>query len=136
MYRWVDHTAELELAIEGSSEREVLEEALAALAELLLDGAGDEQVRASGEEVRTVVVTTSDHPALLAGWLEELVFLAESEGFIATGMRDLEIRDSALEATVVGALGDPPPLIKAVTYHRLAFQPVGERFVGRVVLDV
>ena len=32
MYRWVDHTAEVELEIEAASEREVLEAALRALA--------------------------------------------------------------------------------------------------------
>jgi len=37
---------------------------------------------------------------------------------------------------VAGVLGEPPPLVKAVTYHRLAFEPSGERYVARVVLDV
>lgn len=130
MYRWVDHTAELELAIEAGSEREVLEEALAALAELLGVGAGDHT------EVRSIAVTAPDRPALLAGWLEELVFLAESEGFVATGVRKLEISGNALDATVFGALGDPSPLVKAVTYHRLEFEAAGHGVVGRVVLDV
>ncbi len=129
MYRWVEHTAELELAIEASNERGVLEEALVALAELLsaTDGAPSS---------RRVVVTASDRPALLAGWIEELVFLAESEGFVPTAVDSIEFRDDGLEATVAGVIGDPPPLVKAVTYHRLAFEPALDGFVGRVVLDV
>ncbi|HEY6395945.1 MAG TPA: archease [Solirubrobacteraceae bacterium] len=130
MYRWVEHTAELELAIEASNEREVLEEALVALAELLA-------ARADGApSSRRVVVTAFDRPALLAGWLEELVFLAESEGFVPTAVDSIELRDDGLEATVAGVIGDPPPLVKAVTYHRLAFEPALDGFVGRVVLDV
>ncbi len=130
VYRWVEHTAELELAIEARSEREVLGEALVALAELLA-------ARADGApETRRLVVAASDRPALLAGWLEELVFLAESEGFVPTAVDSMELRDDGLEASVAGVIDDPPPLVKAVTYHRLAFEAAGDGFVGRVVLDV
>jgi len=128
-YRWVDHTAELELEIEASDEREVLEEAVRALAELL-------GVKGPGELHRPVAVTAADRPALLAAWIEELAFLAESEGFVATGIVELTLGDDHLHAAVAGMLDAPPPLVKAVTYHRLAFEASGEGYVARVVLDV
>jgi len=90
MYRWVDHTAELELAIEAASERDVLADALAALAELLGVGGGGAQAAAR----RSLSVHATDRPALLAAWLEELVFLAESQGFVATRVVSLELDDS------------------------------------------
>jgi SHS2 domain-containing protein len=142
VYRWVEHTAELELALEAGSEREVLEDALAALGELLR-GRVDERPqtrpgsRHSGPpQTRRVVVAASDRPALLAGWLEELAFLAESEGFVSGSVCSMELRDDGLEARVAGVIGDPPPLVKAVTYHRLTFEPTPKGFAGRVVLDV
>jgi SHS2 domain-containing protein len=130
MYRWVDHTAEVELEIEAASEREVLEEALRALAELL----GIEDAR--GDERRAVSVEGADRPTLLAGWIEELAFLAESEGFVATHVIDVDLQARALTATVAGVLGEPPPLVKAVTYHRLAFESNGHGYEARVILDV
>jgi SHS2 domain-containing protein len=130
MYRWVDHTAELELEIEAQSERDVFVDALRALAELL--GFSAE----SGSERREVVANASDRPALLAAWLEELMFLAESEGFVATGLADLELEAQSLRASVCGTLGDPPPLVKAVTYHRLEFTAAEGGYLARVVLDV
>lgn len=130
MYRWVDHTAEVELEIDAANEREVLEDASRALAELL----GFPEV--SSDERRTVAVTAPDRPALLAAWLEELVFLAESQGFIAGRLLDLELGHDSLRATVGGQIGDPPPLVKAVTYHRLAFAPTDRGYFARVVLDV
>jgi protein archease len=130
VYRWVDHTAEVELEIEAAGEREVLEEALRALAELL--GVAD----AGGDERRPVVVEAGDRPALLAGWIEELAFLAESEGFVGTRVLDLELGRESVRATVAGVIDEPPPLVKAVTYHRLAFEPSGDGYVARVVLDV
>ncbi|HET6864348.1 MAG TPA: archease [Solirubrobacteraceae bacterium] len=130
MYRWVDHTAEVELEIEAASEREVLEAALRALAELL----GVEE--SAGLERRSLVVSAPDRPALLAAWIEELAFLAESEGFVATHIDELDLETGGLSATVAGMLDEPPPLVKAVTYHRLAFEPSGEGYVARVILDV
>jgi SHS2 domain-containing protein len=129
MYRWVDHTAEVELEIEAPDERQVLEEAMRALAELL-------GIEGSGDTARTVSVEASDRPALLAGWIEELAFLAESEGFVATHVRELALGPRELRATVAGLLGEPPPLVKAVTYHRLAFEPSADGYVARVILDV
>jgi SHS2 domain-containing protein len=130
-YRWVDHTAEVELAIEAASEREVFEDALHALAELLDFDATQATSR------RRLTVAAPDRPALLATWLEELVFLAESEGFVATEVLSLDVTSGdAISATVAGAVGDPPPLVKAVTYHRLAFDCAGDRCLARVVLDV
>ena len=130
MYRWVDHTAEVELEIEAANEREVLEEALRALAELL----GIEE--AHGDERRTIALQAGDRPALLAAWIEELAFLGESEGFVATHIAELELRPAGLTATIAGVLDEPPPLVKAVTYHRLAFEPSGAGYVARVILDV
>jgi SHS2 domain-containing protein len=130
MYRWVDHTSEVELEIEAAGEREVLEEALRALADLL----GIEGAR--GEERRTIALRAGDRPALLASWIEELAFLAESEGFVATHVVELDLQAGGLDATVAGVLDEPPPLVKAVTYHRLAFGPSGAGYVARVILDV
>ena len=56
MYRWVDHTAEVELEIEAADERQVLEDALRALAELL-------GIEAPGEVPRTVSVEAADRGA-------------------------------------------------------------------------
>ncbi|HYB26630.1 MAG TPA: archease [Solirubrobacteraceae bacterium] len=129
-YRWVNHTAEVELEIEAPGEREVLEDALRALAELL-------GVRGVGRaDTREVTVDAPDRPALLAAWIEELAFLAESEGFVATGVDDIDIGENNVRATVSGVLDEPPPLVKAATYHRLAFEPSDGGYVARVVLDV
>ena len=128
MFRWVDHTAELELEIEASTEEGVFADALAALAELL---AGD-----GNETERRVSVEAEDRPALLAAWMEELVFLAETEGFEPLAVRALELGPHSAEATVTGRLGQPPPLVKGITYHRLSFAPAGDGYRATVVLDV
>jgi SHS2 domain-containing protein len=141
VYRWVDHTAEVELAIEAGGEREVFADALTALAEL--HGAGDRPGGGSGDgagdredQRREVCAQAPDRPALLAAWLEELLFLAETEGFVATRIVDLALTADRVDATVAGFIGNPPPLVKAVTYHRLRFDRHGSGYSAGVVLDV
>jgi SHS2 domain-containing protein len=135
MYRWVEHTSELELELKAASERELLSESLEALRELL-----DPEPAGSGADApperRSVKATAPDRPALLAAWLEELLFLAESSGFIPVLAEELSLDHQQLTATVAGRLGRPRPLVKAVTYHRLEFEPAERGYRGRVVFDV
>src|ERR671934_2881521 len=107
MYRWIDHTSELELHIEAPSEEAVFEDAARALAELL---GGDGRDLDSAESVsREVTVEADDRAALLAAWLEELVFLAETEG-VVPGRVELEPPEGTrVRARVEGRRGDPPP---------------------------
>jgi SHS2 domain-containing protein len=130
VYRWVEHTAELELEIEAASAEAVFEEALAALAELLGDGGGDRVTRELELEAR--------EPALLlVEWLGELVYLSEAERFVPERVASLALGDGSLHATVEGHLGEPAHLVKAVTLHRLELREVDTvGWRGRVVLDV
>lgn len=135
MHRWGDHAGELELELEAASERGIFEEALAALGGLLDERAGE--TVADAEPARQQVSASApDRPTLLAEWLSELAYLAESEGFVPRGVERLELTDNALEATVVGRRASPPHLIKAVTYHRLSMWAEDETWRARVIFDV
>jgi SHS2 domain-containing protein len=128
VYRFVEHTAELEVELEADSPEGVLEEARRAFAELA--GTGDGELLE-----RRVSLQTADLSALLAAWLEELVFLADAEGLVAEAA-DLVLEDTTLTGVVRGRHGLPRPLVKAVTLHRLRFRQEGASWHGRAVLDV
>jgi SHS2 domain-containing protein len=128
VYRFVDHTAELEIELESESQEGILQEALRAFAELAANGGGD-------PSAREVVVAARDLPGLLVAWLDELVFLAETEGFIPE-MAELSLAGSEVRAALHGHVAEPRPLVKAVTLHRLRFRAEGGVWRGRVVLDV
>ncbi len=132
MYRWVDHTSELELRIEADSERAVFEQALDALAELVGERTGSGGDAASFE----ISASAPDRPTLLAEWLAELAYLAETEGLVPERAERLDIGDDSLEATVSGRLAEPSHLVKAVTYHRLGMEERAGTWHATVVLDV
>jgi len=141
-FRWAEHTGELELEIEADAEEAVYEAAFSAMSELIGDdpetGAGTRDgARAPvGATVRGIAVEAPDRARLLAELLGELAFLAETEGFVPEALERLAVDGQRLDATVRGRVGDPPHLVKAVTYHRLAFDGDGGRWRATVVLDV
>lgn len=130
MYRWVEHTAEVELEIQAATEQNVFGEALAAFAELLGLPEPD------GRTEHILELESPDRPSLLAEWIEELVFLAETQGFVPSAIRSMQLTPGGLRAVVAGGLGDPPHVVKAVTYHRLEFECDGHNYTARVILDV
>ena len=133
MYRWIEHTGELEVEIEAENETEVFEQGFEAMRDLLRSE--EAAPSAAGERMR-VSLTARDRPALLADWLSELAFLAESAGFVPERVAAIELDGNRLTAELLGVRGDPPHLVKAATYHRLALEPGGSGWRATVVLDV
>lgn len=135
MFRWVDHTAEMQLEIEASSEKDVFAEAARALGELL----GLEEARAIGapDAQREVRCRATDRATQLADWLGELVYLAELDEFVPERIDAITLTPGDVTADVHGRIAAPPHLVKAVTYHDLAFEQQDDgSWHARVVLDV
>jgi SHS2 domain-containing protein len=131
VYSWAEHTGELELRIDASTEEAVFADALAAFAELVSDDGGPDAER---EEVE---VEADDRETLLAEWLNELVYLADVREFVPEGLTELHLDENRLRATLRGHRGEPRPLVKAVTLHGLVHEGDDERgWRARVVLDV
>jgi SHS2 domain-containing protein len=131
VYRWAEHTGELELRIDAPTEEAVFAEALTAFAELVAD---DGSADAEREEVE---IEAHDRETLLAEWLNELVYLADARAFVPERLTELRLEGTRLRATLRGHRGEPRPLVKAVTLHGLSHE--GDDELGwhaRVVLDV
>jgi protein archease len=129
-YRWVDHTAELELHVAAPTEAAVFEEALHAFHELIANGTAGEPVSFDVE------LAAPDRPSLLVRGLDELVYRAETEDLVPDALERLELRAGGLAATVRGRRGEPRHLVKGVTYHRLSFHGGNDGYRATVVLDV
>jgi SHS2 domain-containing protein len=134
MYRWAEHIGELALELEAATEEAVYTDAVRAMAELL---AGDDAADpGTPPVVRELALQAPDRARLLAELLGELAFMAEIEGFVPSALDRVAAGDRALEASVRGRIGDPPHLVKAVTYHRLAFDRAPGGWRASVILDV
>jgi len=118
------------MEIEAGTEEAVFADALHALAQLLADEVGGQQVW------RDVTIDGRERAALLVGWLDELAFLAETEDLVPDGVGRMDLSDRGLVAAVRCHRGRPRHLIKGATYHRLAFERHDAGFRASVVLDV
>jgi SHS2 domain-containing protein len=133
-YGWAEHVGELELWIEAPTREAVLADGLRALGALLAD---DEDAVADAQtEAHEIALEGDDLPVLLADWLAELAFLAETEGFVPEAVDELVLSADGLRARVRGRRAAPPHLVKAVTYHRLAFAPHEGGWRATALLDV
>jgi len=126
---WVEHASELELRIEAPSAEDAVAEATAALGDVLGEP-DDEPV------TRELQVEGGDPGALLAAWLEELIFLAEQDLLIPQEARGVSVGEGVVRGQLVARRGRPSHLVKAVTYHRLALERGETGWRATVVLDV
>jgi SHS2 domain-containing protein len=129
-FRWGEHVGELELHVEAGDEEGVFKEAVRALNELHGNDA------TGPPETHAIAAEANDRAGLWAAWLEEINFLAESEGLVPTSVDDLILEPTTVRGTISGYKANPPHLVKAVTYHRLSFEPCESGWRATAVLDV
>jgi SHS2 domain-containing protein len=128
-----DHTSEVELQVRAATLADLFCEAGRAVAELML---GDGE-RAAETVVDQVVVEAPDRAALLAAWIDELVFRAETRKAVFTAFT-VERMEERLIAAEIRGVAEPviKTAVKAATFHRLRVEEEEGGWSGRVVLDV
>jgi len=135
-YRVAATTADSGLFAWGAGREELFANAAAGLSSLMVD---PRRLRA-GEE-REVSAEGLDLPALLVAWLNEWVFLFDTEGFLGRDFEVRELSDTRVRGVGRGERYDPArhrfrDQVKAVTYHRLEVREEGGRLRARVVVDL
>ena len=129
MYEWHDHTAEIELHVRARSEEGVFADAVDAFGRYVeLDGNGESARHAFELEA-------PDRGALLVALLEELIFLADTEGFVPD-RADVHVDDNRLTGALEGRRTRIDPIMKAATFHGLQFERSDGVWSARVVFDV
>ncbi len=131
-----DHTADVGLAGWG----ETLAELFEALAEGLVDVICSRQ-GCRPMQRRLVRIEAEDVEALAVDFLTKVLVTVQSEYFLVGAVCVLAIDERSVSAALVG---EPVDLtkhefhteVKAVTYHQLSVARDGDRWVGRVILDL
>jgi SHS2 domain-containing protein len=88
-----------------------------------------------------VAVEADDRESLLVAWLNELLYLYETERFAAADCRIVSLSETRLDAEVCGEALDMARHVivghvKAVTYHQLLVGQTAFGWEARVVVDV
>ena len=135
LYREFEHTGDLGIEVAAPTRLELFRRAALALSALLVEPSNIE----SGEHY-TVEVTAADDIELMHDLLTELLQLFAADGFIWC-QAAVEERDGALHVTLKGEPFDPSRHkprgeIKAVTYHQLRVENIGNEWRARIIFDV
>jgi len=137
-YEFLDHTADAEFRAFGADLEEALANAALAVASLIWDW---DKVARNGS--REVEVRGRDRPQLVARYLEEVLHLFESQGFLLAAADGVHVTrgDHAyrLHAVFWGDMRSGRyPLhgeVKAITYNDMKIEE-GDRAFIQVVVDV
>jgi SHS2 domain-containing protein len=132
-HRFVEHTSEVELHLRAHSLSGLFVQAGHAVAELML-GEGE---RAPESVVERVVVTAPDREALLAAWIDELVFQSERHKAVFIRFTVERVADGEIAAELRG-IAEPviKTAVKAATFFNLRVAEDGGHYLATVVLDV
>lgn len=134
-YELIDHTADVGIRVEAPTAAALFETAARALTELVTDV---EAVMPRLE--RTVELQEQSLDVLLVSWLQELLYLLDTEG-LAFSRFQVSVDGTRLHAALWGEPFDPElhpskSDIKAVTYHQLQVLKTGDSWEARVIFDV
>lgn len=135
--RQVPHTADVALEVWVEDEAALLAEAARAMIDILTEGASVE-----ARDERAVAVDAYDPQDRLVRWLNEVLYLAVTEGFLTADAEvdlDGDGDGSRLRARLRGeadAAGRIRTELKSATYHDLSLAAGPEGARARVVLDV
>lgn len=128
-----EHVGEVQIRVEAPSLAGLFGEAGRALAELQLGTHEDDAPRESEQ----VTVQAADREALLAEWLNELIFRSETRRCAFTDLEVTRISDRELQARIGGVpIAHPRVAVKAATLHGLRVEEQGGGWTATVVLDV
>lgn len=122
-YEFIPHTADIQFKAYGETIEELFSNSLLAFKKSMTD-----DLVKDAREVGVEVVGV-DNEGLLYNFLEELLVLFDSEHFIVSRVKDIEINDGKLKARVLGDSSEKYNFhidIKAVTYGEMKVkEPLG-----------
>jgi len=132
----IDHTADIGIAVQGSTLKHLFENAAVGLFSMITD------LTAVEDSIEYPINISSDTKEnLLVDWLNELIYVYEVEHIIFKHFNINILSDTALEALCFGdSLNNKRHLIKrevkAATYHMLSITNDINGFHATVIFDI
>lgn len=136
VYEPIDHTGDLGMRAYGVDWRELFGHAAWGLFDLMTEA---DRIRPS--DSRSLTVKAVDIEDLMVRWLGELLYLYDTHRFLTACASFHVLQPTRLQATLHGETFDAArhPIdteIKAVTYHRIAVENLGNGWQAQVIFDI
>lgn len=137
---YLEHTADVGFEVRAHEVVDLFRLGAEALTAVFVDPHGDTATNA-----RAIEVHAHDRESLYVRWLNELLFLFDTEKFFAVTISDLTLEQNedafSIRAIVHGTTFDPERhefkmYVKAVTYHHVEIGKTDAHFRARCYIDV
>jgi SHS2 domain-containing protein len=135
-YRFLEHTADVKFQAEGKTVEEVFTESAMALKETICG-----KITVLELEIKEINIKGDNFEGLLYNFLEEFLFLLDSEGFLVSRIKEINIDKEkfSLSATISGDNAENYKFtndVKAITYNEMYVKSEKSKWFSQVVLDV
>ena len=133
-FKFLEHTADIKFQAFGKNIEEAFGNSALAMFNSMYDGKVKER------KSFKINVKGKDFESLMYNFLEELLFLFDSENFFMSKIKNIKItKDFKLSAEVSGDEAENYQIhidVKAITYNEMFVKKQGDKFIAQVVLDV
>jgi len=135
-FKFFPHTADIKFQSFGKNLEDAFEGSALALAEIMYKGKVKQVFK------KKIAVKGKDREALLYNFLEEFLFLFDTEGFLLSKIEKLKIdrnKEYELKAEISGDKARNYKIdltVKAITYNEMFVKKEKGRYVCQVVVDV
>jgi len=135
-FEFIDHTGDMGIRMFGKDPETVFEQAGKALFHVITD-----LDTIQPEENRKIALEADGWEPLLIAWLNEFIYLFDTQGMLFRDFEILSLDEHRIEAAAVGEAyeRDRHPIkttVKGATYHQLLMSRKGGIWVGEVILDI
>lgn len=132
----IDATADLGIIAYGENLKNLFSNAAEGLMSLMADTKGIAE-----SESTAINITAKDKEGLLIKWLNEIIYIKDTKGFLGKRFNINYLNDNSLKADIHGEIYTPEKHellsgVKAATYHNLKIEKVRETWRVRIIFDV
>jgi len=136
-YEFLEHTADVKYRAYGKTLEEAFSNAALALTKVITKNKIEEKVE------KKISIESEDKKALLYDFLEEFIVLLDTDGFLLSKIKNINIEkveNLKLGATIVGDTAldkyNTETHIKAATYQEMEIKEEKDNVIVQVVLDI
>ncbi len=133
-FKFLEHTADVKFQAFGKNVEELFKNSALALKESIYG-----KIKVKGKKEKVIKVEGKDYESLLYNFLEEIIYLLDTEHFLIAGIKKIKIKEMKLEAVFSGDKAGNYKFtnsVKAVTYNEMFVREKDRKWTSQVVLDV
>jgi SHS2 domain-containing protein len=130
---FLEHTADIKFRVSGKTLAEIFENSAKAISQIY---SGEKKIKA--RKKKKITLSGRDKEALLYNFIEELIFLVDSENFVVSRAK-VVLKGNSLSADIAGDdVNNYPDLdhIKSPTYHQMYVRKIQKGWEAQVIVDV